>query len=612
MKISLVPTHQINRNSVPIYMSSGILLLNSILVEHSFNSEVIDLVEFGEIFDRNENEVISGVCTKILLNKPDIIGFSVMQSILPFVILVSQELKKINPELIIIFGGSGISHGAKELLNICSEADIILRGECDKSIVQLMQALEINKDISVLPEIPGLVFRKNANIIDHGWPEPLSDLDELPLINYKLINTQYDYNFKWNEVTLELGRGCPYNCVYCTTAGFFNKQYRLKSIDRAVEEFRNVIENVENAKIFISQDIFTLKKSYVFELCNKLIENFENIEWTCFTRINIYDPELYSVMYQAGCREIHCGIESFSKKVLKYVKKGTSLRHSDDYVKCLTDLDYNKIGFSFIVGVPEVEDKSDIEITLNKILSYKAFNRNVDSSILILTAFMGSELYNQWSDKLIYDNYNKAGFSTLPLTWGKIRDLIRSDSKLFSPYYYINGTNIEQSVKYALIGQIISFELQYSTVLAYLSIGENFVKYLLNNLSRVQLPDPQLIDQERIETTIDSFIDLIEELMIEHPNYKFFKTLALFEKSYFNLKLEIKSKKESLSKLMKFEFDPLYLCELIDNKIENSNSFDNISNIYEGNLDVLILFFSSEKDQSINYQYIAQKAVKKV
>lgn len=81
-----------------------------------------------------------------------------------------------------------------------------------------------------LDGIFGICYRDNGNIIEANGMELLSDLDQLPIPNYDIIETVD----KIKKISIETGRGCPFNCNFCSTKTFWKRKVRYKSIARII------------------------------------------------------------------------------------------------------------------------------------------------------------------------------------------------------------------------------------------------------------------------------------------------------------------------------------------------------------------------------------------
>ncbi len=59
-------------------------------------------------------------------------------------------------------------------------------------------------------------------------------------------------------------------------------------------------------KFLFHQQLFTARKDVIAELCNRIITESLDIEWSCFTRTDCLDAELLEKMRKSGCDTVLC------------------------------------------------------------------------------------------------------------------------------------------------------------------------------------------------------------------------------------------------------------------------------------------------------------------
>ena len=142
-------------------------------------------------------------------------------------------------------------------------------------------------------------------------------------------------------------------------------QYRLRTPDNVVGEFKYIADNFPDVKeVVIEDDTFTVNKKRVLEICNLLCEQGLNkrLKWLCNARVNL-DLETMKAMKKAGCRLIIPGIESGTQEILNNIKKGTTLKQIEEYVK-----NAKKAGL-FIHACYMVGNKGETKETMEKPLN---------------------------------------------------------------------------------------------------------------------------------------------------------------------------------------------------------------------------------------------------
>ena len=215
-----------------------------------------------------------------------------------------------------------------------NDADYIVAGEGLETIVNLC-LLHKGENISLTNEMLGGLFYRNDGKVEHLGESKLFDTAELPLPAWDLLPMECYMPHNWHimgeaEPRDAKGRygvvstsiGCPYNCSYCAISALFGtKKLRFWDVNRVVEEIERLVTEYNVKYIKILDECFVLKKEFVLDICNKLIEKELNINAWCYARIDTVDEEILDKLYRAGIKWIAYGIESGDDTVLGDVLK---------------------------------------------------------------------------------------------------------------------------------------------------------------------------------------------------------------------------------------------------------------------------------------------------
>ena len=123
---------------------------------------------------------------------------------------LAREVKKINPECTIIFGGPQIPDLSPDFFKENPFVDIIVHGEGEYVFEEILRAYLKDNDYSQVKGVETKDFRTAPQ-------ERISNLDELP--SPYLTNTVWELvdkieGIKWIS-SWETNRGCPYQCTFC-------------------------------------------------------------------------------------------------------------------------------------------------------------------------------------------------------------------------------------------------------------------------------------------------------------------------------------------------------------------------------------------------------------
>lgn len=228
------------------------------------------------------------------------------------------------------------------------------------------------------------------------------DLKSSPIPRWDLLKSEsYVVN------TLQVGRGCPYNCNFCSVTAFNGRRYRHKSLERVIKEIQTLQEIDEDKTIFFADDNFLSIPAYSRDLLKLLIPL--KIKWWCQASINMLkDDGLLELLHDSGCEVIYVGLESTSQASLDLLNKGV-VNKAEEYIQILEKVNsYGIIVFgSFILG-----SDTDDEDVFERTVKFIADTAMPFSEISILTPHPGT---------LLCERLEKEG-RILHKDWGKYTD----------------------------------------------------------------------------------------------------------------------------------------------------------------------------------------------
>lgn len=168
------------------------------------------------------------------LRNQDVIFFSTYVWNENISLAIAREIKKLNNEVLIIFGGPSVPDNAYDFLNKNRFIDIAVHQEGERiilDILDLFPSLEWNR-------IPGISYLKDDAMINNpslprmrtfeGCPSPY-----LSNILDKLITE--NPNEKW-LASWETNRGCPFSCTYCDWGSATNSKVARFEMERLYAE----------------------------------------------------------------------------------------------------------------------------------------------------------------------------------------------------------------------------------------------------------------------------------------------------------------------------------------------------------------------------------------
>ena len=194
----------------------GLYSVGAVLKENHYDVEILDWHEIN----RTPEKVKEALAEK----KPDVIGFSVLHGNRWGAIDIARTAKQLNPKTKVVFGGIGATFLWDHLLRHFPEVDYVVLGEGEWTFLNLVRHFEKKQDQGIA-EIRGIAYRKTGKPLKTGEPDPIKDLDSLPIPAK---------HFTYPHVSSS--RGCAWNCSFCGSPEFWGRKIRWRSPEKFVEE----------------------------------------------------------------------------------------------------------------------------------------------------------------------------------------------------------------------------------------------------------------------------------------------------------------------------------------------------------------------------------------
>jgi radical SAM superfamily enzyme YgiQ (UPF0313 family) len=349
------------KKSMARVLPLGLLAIGSVLKRAGHQVKILDLR-----ISNSPDEELDSVMKSF---KPQVVGIGVMTIECKYGFIDAAKVKEIDPEVTIVFGGPHCSHEPQFILND-PNVDLMVSGEGDLTIVELIDALEQDGDIE---NVPGIAYKKNGSYVRTADRPVIRDLDKFDQ-EYDLINLGRYFNFQSSMdffpvfrnkrfLPLVTSRGCPFKCTYCHD--IFDKSIQYRSPEAVVDEIEYLINKYGIREFHIVDDVFNVNMKRAKKVLDAIIERNLNIHisFPNGLRADFFDDELIDKMQRAGVYRMALGIESGSQRIQDMIQKDLDINIIYDVVEKLTQARMSVHGF-FMLGFPS-ETRKEMKETID-------------------------------------------------------------------------------------------------------------------------------------------------------------------------------------------------------------------------------------------------------
>jgi len=256
--------------------------------------------------------------------RPDLVGISCFTFERTNALRTAALVRQLLPEALVVMGGPHATFFPEQMLQ-SGLVDVVVLGEGEKTLLELVRRMEDGRDLRYLP---GIALRDTDGFRSNP-PGPRTDcLDGLPFPDYSAFDLA---KYKSPEVPEQhqaspgthvlTSRGCPYTCRFCSVNKFFGGRWAFRSPGNVADELEQLVADRGVRHVYFSDDLFTLNRERAIGICREIIDRKIDLAWMAETRVDCVDAGLLGWMRRAGCHRVYYGVESGSPRILKAVNK---------------------------------------------------------------------------------------------------------------------------------------------------------------------------------------------------------------------------------------------------------------------------------------------------
>jgi anaerobic magnesium-protoporphyrin IX monomethyl ester cyclase len=385
----------------------GIIQLAAYLERESADIQI-------EVLDCNAEKVDwKQMEQRIAASNPDVVACASLATCNTYAVVKTLETaKRMSPKALTITGGQHFTATAQDSLQLYPELDVIVRGEGEQTLAELVRAKQTGAGFQ---DILGISYRSSGKVVHNPSRPLIANLEDLPYPSYHLVKDnmpKYHFSVMSGKsrpyALIEGARGCNHQCTFCTQWRHWQACWRLKSAKRIADEMAYCSREFGSKMVWLTDDNFGTgqrPKEIAEEIIAKQLP--DDVSWFVQSRCDdiIRNKDVLPRLAKSGLSWVLLGVENSNPATLDYFKKGITPNDAKLAVKLLKD---NGIFAHAMVIIGNRKE------TRQSIRQLSEFANDLDPDIImfgILTPFPGTEVYaeaerNGWIEDRNWSHYD--------------------------------------------------------------------------------------------------------------------------------------------------------------------------------------------------------------
>ena len=290
------------------------------------------------------------------------------------------------------------------------------------------------------PSWPLVLRDLTAGRLQRGYPTTAPfNLADAPMPRFELLDVS-----RYNRLTIQTARGCPWHCEFCAASIRLHPSYRTKPIPKIIAELHRIKELWAAPFIEFADDNTFADKRHGHALCEALAG--EHVRWFTETDISVArDTPLLEKMRRAGCAQILIGLEDPAEGTEGMELKGNwKARQRARYLEDIRRIQDHGITVNgcFVLGL-DTHTAASFDPRWEFIQESELY----EIQLTVLTPFPGTPLYERfardgrliepfaWEKRTLFDvTYQPAHLSVAALRKGLLDLAAKVYSKEFTGF----------------------------------------------------------------------------------------------------------------------------------------------------------------------------------
>jgi radical SAM superfamily enzyme YgiQ (UPF0313 family) len=389
-----------------VFLPVGLGYVVTCVRNYGYKFDILD-IDAGNYSDQYVEEYLKK-------NKYDVVCLGSIVTHYSWMKWCINTIKSCQPDSKIIVGNS-VGGSIPEVLFQTTKVDIVIYGEAEITITEVLDAINYNKSFGEVLEphvevphankgypatikgigIPGIIYRtKNNLIVNNGKRKAVKNIDDFPFPDWDLfdvekylkIGVKTNATHSWFypkdkavPMPVNIARGCVFKCTFCHYV-FWHDPYRHRSAENVIAELKQLNKKY-GANFFNFWDELSFHKiGPAKKFVESLIAADLRWHWTCSIRADLMGKDatdkgkpipreerldLAKKFVDAGCVSACYSLESGNNEILEDMNKKVKSKYFKEQMNICKEAGLIT-NTSIVVGYPK-ETPETINETMTKL-----------------------------------------------------------------------------------------------------------------------------------------------------------------------------------------------------------------------------------------------------
>jgi anaerobic magnesium-protoporphyrin IX monomethyl ester cyclase len=374
------------------------------------------------------------IAERLAALQPDVVGTTAITPSTYTAERLLEIARDTVPNALRVLGGIHATFMYQQVLTEAPWVDVIVRGEGEEIIVDLMRTVAEGRWPEDRQQVKGLAFRDGERIVATQAASTVKDLDGITPDWSLLEWEKYIYVPLGVKVAIpNMARGCPFTCSFCSQWKFW-RDYRVRDPIKVVDEIETLVNDHGVGFFILADEEPTINRRKFIQFCEELIARGlpDKIQWGINTRVTdiMRDKELLPLYRKAGLVHVSLGTEAAAQLKLDQFNKETKVADNKEAIRLLREADIF-VEAQFIVGLDN-ETPETLEETYRMAWDWQPDLANW----AMYTPWPFTPLFKELGDKVEIFDFSKYNFVTpimapAAMTRGELLDGVMKNYRRF-------------------------------------------------------------------------------------------------------------------------------------------------------------------------------------